>query len=173
MLLAKGGGLTKDGLDGAVERYLARTYAEKVDFALERALPALQRDGLIRADPRTGTLSAAPLPAAAAALADRWAAALAGSLNDDGGSALAMLTGGGKAAAGAAAGAVGAVGAAGAAVLGGVGTGLAAVGKGLGLAPKKADSAASEAASGASAGERGRSASKFKRMFEPKGRKVE
>ena len=30
--------MTKDGLDGAIERYLARTFGERVDFALERGL---------------------------------------------------------------------------------------------------------------------------------------
>ena len=133
MLLTKGGGLTKDGLDVAVERYLARTYNETIDFALERALPALLRDGLIEQERGTGKLSAAPLGHAARALADRWAAALdPAGLSDDGGSALAMLTGGPKAAAKMAGGAVGAVGAAGAAVF----TGL---GRGLGLAKESAD----------------------------------
>ena len=139
MLLAKGGGLTKDGLDGAVERYLARTYNETIDFALERALPALLRDGLIEQERGTVKLRAAPLSHAARALADRWAASLdPAGLTDDGGSALAMLTGGGKAAATMAGGAVGAVGAAGANVF----TGL---GRGLGLAKEPVSAPAEEA----------------------------
>jgi len=114
--------MTKDGLDGAIERYLARTFGERVDFALERALPALERDGLIVAAPGGG-LTAAPLAAASKALAARWAASLDPAA-DDGASALAVLTAGPRAAGAVLGGAAGAVAGAAGAVFGAVGKGL-------------------------------------------------
>ena len=64
MLLAKNTGLSRSELDGAIERYLDRTFGEPVDFALENSLPFLLKDGLVRVESSAGSakLVAAPMP---------------------------------------------------------------------------------------------------------------
>ena len=127
MLLAKNTGLSRSELDGAIERYLDRTFGESVDFALENSLPFLLKDGLVRVESSAGSakLVAAPMPDALRALSAKWAAGLEPRAPRADGDALALLTGAPGAA-------LGAAGDAAALLLGGVGAGLRAVGKGLG-----------------------------------------
>lgn len=128
MLLAKGKPLSKSELDGAIERYLERTFGESVDFALENSLPFLVKDGLVQlsSDSESARLVAAPMPEALRALSAKWAAGIEPRAEGSGGDAFALLTGGGGRAA------LGAAGDAAALLLGGVGAGFKAVGKGLG-----------------------------------------
>lgn len=42
--------MSHDELDAACEEYLNRTYGEQVDFAIERSLPELLRDGMVQED---------------------------------------------------------------------------------------------------------------------------
>ena len=137
MLLAKGKPLSKSELDGAIERYLERTFGESVDFALENSLPFLVKDGLVRVSSSSASagadaesaaaLVAAPMPEALRALSAKWAAGIEPRAPGaaGGGDAFALLTGGGRASLGAASDAA-------ALLLGGVGAGFKAVGKGLG-----------------------------------------
>lgn len=129
MLLAKGKPLSKAELDGAIERYLERTFGEAVDFALENSLPFLVKDGLVQvsssADSESARLVAVPMTEALRALSAKWAAGIEPRAPGSGGDAFALLTGGGKAT-------LGAAGDAAALLLGGVGAGFKAVGKGLG-----------------------------------------
>ena len=124
MLLAKKTPLSVSALDAAIERYLARTFGERVDFAIEASLPRLVADGLVVEVKGTGgsegqLFSAVPLDEAARALTAKWAAA-AEAPDDGGAGAMALFT---KAGAG-----VSGVAGSGAAV---VGKGAAAVGRGL------------------------------------------
>jgi hypothetical protein len=127
MLLAKNKGLSKEELDGAIERYLERTFGESVDFALENSLPFLVKDGLVRvssSDSDSARLVAAPMPDALKALSAKWAAGIEPRSPGDG-DAFALLTGVPGAA-------LGAAGDAAALLLNGFGAGFKAVGKGLG-----------------------------------------
>ena len=127
MLLAKRQPMSGAALDAAIERYLARTFGERVDFAIEASLPRLVADGLVVAvksgaaggPPGPRLYAAVPLAEAARVLAAKWAAA--GEAPDDGGAgAMALFTKAGAGVSGVAGGGAAAV-----------GRGAAAVGRGL------------------------------------------
>ncbi|KAK9839613.1 hypothetical protein WJX81_000929 [Elliptochloris bilobata] len=65
--------LTEAQLDEAIEAHLAAKFGEKLDFALEAAVPTLLQDGLFSRDGK-GHLVAAPLEEAHAALLRKWRA---------------------------------------------------------------------------------------------------